>query len=56
MLDGVSVGAHELFTPSELAGGLQCPKVNINQERTSPSCCESEQMDCSRGGRTADYY
>ena len=26
-LDGVNVGAHELFTPSELLGGLRCPAV-----------------------------
>ena len=26
-LDGVNVGAHELFTPSELVGGLRCSAV-----------------------------
>ena len=29
-LDGVNVGAHELFTPSELMGGLRCPAVIVN--------------------------
>ena len=24
-MDGVNVGTHELFTPSELVGGLRCP-------------------------------
>ena len=27
VLDGVNVGAHELFTQSELVGGLRCPAV-----------------------------
>ena len=31
-LDGVYVGAHELFTPSELLGGLRCPAVIVNQK------------------------
>ena len=31
-LDGVTVGAHELFTPSELLGGLRCPAVIVNQK------------------------
>ena len=29
--DGVNVAAHELFTPSELVRGLQCPAVTIHQ-------------------------
>ena len=31
-LDGVNVGAHELFTPSELMGGLRCPAVIVNRK------------------------
>ena len=31
-LDGVDVGAHELFTPSELLGGLRCPAVIVNRK------------------------
>ena len=31
-LDGVNVGTHELFTPSELLGGLRCPAVIVNQK------------------------
>ena len=31
-LDGVNVGAHELFTPSELLGGLRCPAVIANRK------------------------
>ena len=31
-LDGVNVGAHELFTPSELLGGLRCPAVIVNRK------------------------
>ena len=31
-LDGVNVGAHELFTPPELLGGLRCPAVIVNQK------------------------
>ena len=31
-LDGVNVGAHELFTPSELLGGLRCPGVIVNRK------------------------
>ena len=27
----MNVGAHELFTPSELVGGLRCPAVIIHQ-------------------------
>ena len=30
-LDGVNVGAHELFTPSELVERLQCPAVILHQ-------------------------
>ena len=30
LLLGVNVGAHELFTPSELMGGLRCPTVIVN--------------------------
>ena len=30
-LDGVNVGAHELFTPCELLGGLRCPAVIMHQ-------------------------
>ena len=31
-LDGVEVGVHELFTPSELLGGLRCPAVIVNRK------------------------
>ena len=31
-LDGVDVGVHELFTPSELLGGLRCPAVIVNRK------------------------
>ena len=31
-LDGLNVGAHELFTPSELLGGLRCPAVIVNRK------------------------
>ena len=31
-LDGVNVGAHELFTPSELLGGLRCPAEIVNRK------------------------
>ena len=31
-LDGVNVGSHELYTPSELLGGLRCPAVIVNQK------------------------
>ena len=30
-LDGVNVGAHELFTPCELLEGLRCPAVIMHQ-------------------------
>ena len=36
-LDGVNVGAHELFTPSELMGGLRCPAVIVNRKRKGQS-------------------
>ena len=31
-LDGVNVGAHELFTPPELLGRLRCLAVVVNQK------------------------
>ena len=31
-LDGVDVGVHELFTPSELLRGLRCPAVIVNRK------------------------
>ena len=31
-LDGVDVGVHELFTPSELLGGLRCPAVIVSRK------------------------
>ena len=31
-LDGVDVGVHDLFTPSELLGGLRCPAVIVNRK------------------------
>ena len=36
-LDGVNVGAHELFTPPELLGGLRCPAVIVNQKWSGQS-------------------
>ena len=36
-LDGESVGAHELFTPPELLGGLRCPAVIVNQKWSGQS-------------------
>ena len=36
-LDGVNVGAHELFTPSELMGGLRCLAVIVNRKRKGQS-------------------
>ena len=36
-LDGVNVGAHELFTPSELVEGLRCPAVIMHQRWSGPS-------------------
>ena len=42
-LDGVNVGAHEVFTLCELLGGLRCPAVIM-------------QVDCSRARWTDDYH
>ena len=36
-LDGVNVGAHDLFTPSELLGGLRCPAIIVNQKWSEQS-------------------
>ena len=36
-LDGVNVGAHELFTPPELLGGLRCPAVTVSQKWSGQS-------------------
>ena len=36
-LDGVIIGAHELFTPLELLGGLRCPAVIVNQKWSGQS-------------------
>ena len=51
-LDGVNVGAHELFTPPELLGGLRCPAVIVKSEmeRTVEDCWECGKMDCGRAG------
>ena len=49
-LDGVNVGSHELFTPSELLGGLRCPAVIMHQKWSG------EQMDCGRAGWTDDLH
>ena len=42
--------------PSELVVGLRCPAVitHTTDGRSSESCWWSEQMDCSRAGRSAD--
>ena len=51
-LDGVNVGAHELFTPPELLGGLRCPAVIVNQKRSGQSKIAGGcgKMDCGRAG------
>ena len=36
-LHGVNVGAHELFTPPELLGGLRCPAVIVNHKWSGQS-------------------
>ena len=36
-LDGVNVGAHELFTPPELLGGLRCQAAIVNQKWSGQS-------------------
>ena len=36
-LDGVNVGAHELFTPSALVGRLRCPAVLMHQRWSGQS-------------------
>ena len=36
-LDGVNVGTHELFTPSELLGGVRCPAAIENQKWSGQS-------------------
>ena len=36
-LDGVNVGAHELFTPSALVEGLRCPAVIMHQRWSGQS-------------------
>ena len=55
---GVNVGVHELFTPSELVGGtaMSSSQHTSGMERTSESCWESEQTDCSRAGWRVDYH
>ena len=57
-LDGVNVGAHELFTPSEVVGVTAMPTSHhqSEMERTRESCWESEQMDCGRVRWTVDYH
>ena len=39
-LDGVNVGAHDLFTPPDLLGGLRCPAVVVNQKWSGQSKIE----------------
>ena len=55
-LDGVNVGAHELFTPSELVGRLRCPAVIVNRKWTIEDCRGCGKMDCGRAGSTADPH
>ena len=56
-LDGVNVGAHELFTPSELMGGLRCPADIVNQKWKGQSkIVGCGKMDCGRAGWTADPH
>ena len=51
-LDGVNVGAHELFTPSVLLGGLRCPAVIVNRKWKGQSKIVGGcgKMDCNRAG------
>ena len=57
-LDGVDVGVHELFTPSELLGGLRCPAVIVNRKWKGQSKIVGGggKMDCGRAGWTADPH
>ena len=57
-LDGVNVGAHEFFTPSELLGGLRCPAVIVNRKWKGQSKIVggAARMDCGRAGRTDDFH
>ena len=49
---GVNVGAHELFTHRDAPTSHHTSAM----ERTSESCWQSEQMDCSRAGWTVDCH
>ena len=49
---GVNVGAHELFTPSELPSSHHASEMEL----TIKSCWWSEQMDCSPPGWTDDEH
>ena len=44
-MDGGNVGAHELFTPSELVGGLRCPAVIIHQRSNGQARAVGERAD-----------
>ena len=57
-LDGVDVGVHELFTPSELLGGLRCPAVIVNRKWKGQSKIVGGcgKMDCGRAGWTVDPH
>ena len=56
-LDGVNVGAHELFTPSELGRiAMSGYYRQSKMERTIEDCRGCGKMDCGRAGRTADPH
>ena len=44
-LDGVSVDAHDWFTPSELAGRLRCPAATIHQRWNGQAQLWEERAD-----------
>ena len=52
-LDGVNVGAHELFTPSELLRGLRCPAVIVDRKWKGQSKIVG---GAARAGWTADPH
>ena len=57
MFQKAGVGTHELFTQSELLGGLRSGShLESEMERTSKGCWRCEQMDCGRAGWTDDLH
>ena len=57
-LDGVNVGAHELFTLPELLGRIAMPGSHRQSEmvRTIEDCWGCGKMDCGRVGWTVDHH